>query len=236
MVATALTAGSWALFPYGLRRWRELNDVGAVRVGAVVGQLAAVWVTALLFGSAFQVASRSANGGTEWRAGLLVLTVGIGALPAMATIAGVGPVADSVKGSSGDQVDRLIRLRRLLQGLVVALGGIVALLVVAAATGASMSGHASPATSLLFGGFMSALVAIVYLPSAEKLRHRGIDLVAQALPATGRSGDALADLVDKRGKLDAALGVDKTSFNDLQANLIVLGPLIASAAAAFLQS
>jgi hypothetical protein len=30
--------------------------------------------------------------------------------------------------------------------------------------------------------------------------------------------------------------VDKTSFNDLQANLIVLGPLIASAAAAFLQS
>jgi hypothetical protein len=60
-------------------------------------------------------------------------------------------------------------------------------------------------------------------------------LVARTLPATGHSGDALAELVEKRNKLDAALGNDKTAFNDLQANLIVLGPLIASTGAAFLQ-
>jgi hypothetical protein len=82
---------------------------------------------------------------------------------------------------------------------------------------------------------MSALVAIVYLPSADTLRHRGIDLITQTLPTSGCSGDTLADLVDKRGKLDAGLGIDKTAFSDLQANLVVLGPLIASAGAAFLQ-
>jgi len=235
MVATALTAASWALFPYGLRRWRELEEAGTVRAVDIVGPLAAVWVTAMLYGVAFQLSFGSATGRTDWRAGLLVLTVGVGTLPAMATITGVGPAADSLKGSSGDQVDQLIRLRRLLQGPVAALGGIVALLVVAAATGASMSGRASPATSILFGAFMSALVAVVYLPSAGKLRRRGVDLVADALPATGRNGDALADLVEKRSKLDAALGNDKTAFTDLQANLVVLGPLIASTGAAFLQ-
>jgi len=235
LVATALTAASWALFPYGRRRWRELNEIGPVRAADVAGRLAAVWVTALLFGAAFQLASGAATGRTDWRAGLLVLTVGLGALPAMATITGVGHVADAVSGSPGDQFDQLIRLRRLLPGLVVALGGIVALLVIAAATGASMGGNASPASSLLFGGFMSALVAVVYLPSADKLRHRGIDLVAQTLPVSGSSGEELADLVEKRGKLDVGLGVDKTAFGDLQANLVVLGPLIASAGAAFLQ-
>ena len=231
LVATALTAASWALFPYGLRRWRELNEIGPARVADVTGRLAVVWATALLAGVAYQFASASAS----WRAGLLVLTVGLGALPTMATITGIGPVADRLEGSTGDRLDRLIHLRRLLQGLVAALAGIVALLVIASATGASMSRNASPATSLLFGAFMSALVAIVYLPSADRLRRRGIGLVAETLPAAGRDGDALADLVDKRSKLDVALGVDKTAFNDLQANLVVLGPLIASTGAAFLQ-
>jgi hypothetical protein len=145
LVATALTAASWALFPYGLRRWRELNAIGPVRGADVAGRLDAVWITALLFGTAFQLSSGSATGRTDWRAGLLVLTVGLGALPAMATITGVGHVADTVTGTPGDRFDQLIRLRRLLPGLVVALGGIVALLVIAAATGASMSARTSPA-------------------------------------------------------------------------------------------
>ena len=64
---------------------------------------------------------------------------------------------------------------------------------------------------------MSALVAVVYLPSADKLRHRGIALVAQTLPVSRSSGEELADLVEKRGKLDVGLGVDKTAFGYLQA-------------------
>jgi hypothetical protein len=235
LVATAMTTSAGAAAAYGLRRWRLLGQFGKVTVRAVVGPIAGMWLTALAFGAVYQAVHLSSSGRWQWRAGLLVLTVGIGVLPAIATIVAGGIAAAHLPDADpGTQYRDLIQIRRILLGLLVALGGMIALLVVSATTSQRLTGGASTVEGLLFGGFMSALLAIIYLPAAARLRDRGARLVDQALPMPGLTGTQLAERAEQRAKLEASLGVDKSIFSDLQTNLVVLGPLIASAAAALL--
>lgn len=236
VVVTAMTAASGAAIPYGVRRWRDVNRVAAIPVRAVVPQLVTVWLTAGAFGAVYVLVRLPTTGQVDWRAGLLVLIAGLGTLPALSAITGVGQAATAITvAEPGMQLAALMRLRRLLQGLLVMLGGVVALLVVAAATATKMNDVESPVLSILFGVFTSAMVAIVYTPAASILRLRGFELVERCLPPQDKTGAALVDLAEQRAKMEAVLGVDKTLFSDLQTNLAVVGPLIASAGAVLLQ-
>ena len=235
LMATTLGAASGAAIPYGLRRWRDLGRLGAVSARATVPQLAAVFATACAFGAAY-TAVRWPGARSEWRGSVLILIAGLGALPTLGATVGVGHAARALAGvEPAAQLVTLLRLRRLLQGLLATLSGVVALLVAAAATATAMTARTQPLVTLFFGGFMSVLVAIAYTPAAAALRRRGLSLVEACLPARDQAGDDLADLLEKRTRMEAAVGVDRTLFSDLQTNLTVISPLIASAGALLLQ-
>lgn len=235
LVVAAMTSASGAALVYGVGRWQAMVHIGPVTARDVAPSVGGMWMAAALFGAVFQTVSLPSTGKWEWRAGLLILIVGIGALPSTATIVAGRMVAASLVGGAGFRYDSLAELRRTLQGVLLVLGAVIALLVMAAATAGRMNKTNSLVVdSVLFGAFMSTLVAIVYLPTLATVRKRGLRLVAEIIPTTGLSGAALAERIEQRGKLEALLGVDKSIFSDFQTNLIVLGPLITSAAAAFL--
>jgi len=142
--------------------------------------------------------------------------------------------------STGDHVERLVALRRLLRRLLGTVGGLVAL--VTAQTGAFIalegSVHAPgrpPQTALVFGGFGSLLVALTYVPGWAALRGCGQDVCERLFPMKGldKPSDILSTAAD-RGALERALGVDTGLLADLQSGMAILAPLFAGALAAFL--
>jgi hypothetical protein len=79
-------------------------------------------------------------------------------------------------------------------------------------------------------------VNLFYLPAIAEINRQGgrpcdelFDLRAAADPK------AVLDLADQRTKLADLLGLGRDTFQDLQAGLIVLGPLIAGASAILLK-
>jgi hypothetical protein len=141
----------------------------------------------------------------------------------------------------------LVALRRLLQRLLAAVGSLVALSTLALGAalalqqslpaGSARSGAAqlAPQTVLIFGGAGSALVALAYGPASTALKTRAQRLCDELFPLhEADEAAAILNQAEHRNKLEQFLGVDRTVFADLQTGLAILGPLIASAAAAFL--
>jgi len=135
----------------------------------------------------------------------------------------------------------------LLQRLLAAIGSLVALSTLAlgaavalqqslhAGSARSGTGQLAPQTVLIFGGAGSALVALAYGPASTALKTRAQCLCDELFPLY-QAVDAAAILkqAEDRSKLEQLLGVDRSTVADLQTGLAILGPLIASAAAAFL--
>ncbi|MER7575207.1 hypothetical protein [Streptomyces sp. NPDC126514] len=232
--AVALTAASGAAFVHGLRRWAELAALGDVPLPAVVWPLVVLYV---ISGAVLVVALRG-DLVEAWRALVLISLAALGLAPGAATIVGIGHAAstpaDTAPTPLGLQFGSLITASRLLQSLLTVMGGIIALLVIAEATSGRMTEHTNIETTLVFGASSSALVAIVYAPVAAKLRQRGRELVDLCQPLGTLAPDELAEALDKRSRLETTLGVDRTAFSDLQTNMVVVGPLLAGAASAFL--
>jgi hypothetical protein len=234
LVVVAMSSASGASFVYGARRWRLLTDIGSVRARDVAASVGGMWLTAVLFGVVFQAVSLPSSGKLEWRAGLLILIVGIGVLPSTSMIVASRFVVADLAGGARVRYDLLVDIRRMLQGVLLVLGAIIALLVISATTAARMAGKPVVVDGVLFGAFMSALVGVVYLPTSAILRSHGTRLAAEIVPTSGLTGMVLAERIEQRAKLETLLGVDRTIFSDFQTNLIVLGPLITGVAAAFL--
>jgi hypothetical protein len=95
---------------------------------------------------------------------------------------------------------------------------------------------ALPAEAVIFFGAVgSLLVGLAYGPSATALRHRGQRLCEELFPL--RKADEASEvlrLIDERQRLEQVLGVDRSVVAELQNGLVILGPLLASAFAAFL--
>ncbi|WP_405910930.1 MULTISPECIES: hypothetical protein [unclassified Streptomyces] len=232
--AVALAAASGAAFVHGLRRWTELAALGDVPLSAVAWPLAMLYV---ISGAVLAVALRG-DLVDAWRALVLILLAALGLAPGAATIVGVGhvasPRADPAPTPLGFEFGTLIAASRILQSLLAVMGGIVALLVIAEATGQRMTEHTNVETTLVFGASSSALVAIVYAPVAAKLRQRGRELVDLCHPLGTLAPNELAEALDKRSRLETTLGLDRTALSDFQTNVVVVGPLLAGAASAFL--
>lgn len=250
-LAVALTTTAGAIFPYGLERWAELAELSkqpGVRVRDTAGRVAAIAAVTLLVTALGSVRLF----GLAWSTGrpLALLTVTIlGGVPAVAVMEGVRRTAgiESAGAAKGEQVAVLVSLRRLLQRLLAAVGSLVALSTLA--TGAWLAPQRTvPAGSeqdiptvlppqfvLIFGGVGSLLVALFYVPAAAAIQRRGQRLSNELFPLD-EAGDAPAILgmVESRHKLEQLLGVDRGVIADLQTGLAILGPLLASAAAAFL--
>jgi hypothetical protein len=88
---------------------------------------------------------------------------------------------------------------------------------------------------VIFGGAGSALVAVAYAPASAALNTWAQRLCDELFPL-GEADTAAVILkqAEDHGKLEQLLGADRGVAAGLQAGMVILGPLIASAAAAFL--
>jgi hypothetical protein len=90
-------------------------------------------------------------------------------------------------------------------------------------------------TVVIFGGAGSLLVALFYVPAATALQRRGQRLCESLFPLQDATEAAdILRLTEDRHQLTQHLGADRGVVADLQTGLAILGPLLASAAAAFL--
>jgi hypothetical protein len=250
-LAVALTSAAGVVFGYGLARWADLSALRPVRVRDVavpVAGLLAVAVLAGLGGLALTVmAHRAGAGWSAFRGWALVSVALLGAVPAVAVMYGIRHVAGGPAGTMGEQADALMALQRLLQRLLAAVGSLVALSTLAlgaafalqqglpAGSAPSRAVQLAPQTVLIFGGAGSALVAAAYGPASTALKTWAQRLCDELFPL--HEADTAAVVLtqaEDRSKLGQLLGADRTVAAGLQAGLVILGPLIASAATAFL--
>jgi hypothetical protein len=252
-IAVALTTTAGAVFTYGLDRWGDLaelsrrHQVRQVRVRDVAGLLVAMVIVTL---AADLGSMRLPEPGRANLRGVALITITvIGGAPGAVVAVGIRQVArdQSAPGNEGEQVALLVTLRQLLQRLLPAEGSLVALSTLA--TGAVLTLQQSLGTGpepeaasglppqfvLVFGGVGSLLVGLFYVPAATALQRRGERLRDRLLPLEkAHEVSAILGLAEDRHKLEQLLGIDRSAFADLQTGLVILGPLLASAATTFL--
>jgi hypothetical protein len=243
--AVLATTVAGVVFAYGLSLWGELHDVlggdytlrarqVALPVTAiVVGSLLVMNVTDFLPGPA-HASPRSA----------MVPTFAIaGAVPGACVMYGIRRAAiSSVPSSQGDLTDLLLALRPLLQRLLAAAGLVVALVTFSAGTWWSLEhslhtqyGNRPSQFVLIFGAFGTTFVTLLYVPARSALQRRGEQLRDGLFPLDGLSDKSvILRRASDRQALGQVLGLDQGTFADLQGGFVILAPLIASAAAAFL--
>lgn len=251
-LAVAVTSTAGAVFGYGLARWADLSALRPVRLRAVVVPVAGLLTVAVLTGLAgvalTVTAHQAATGWPAFRGWALVSVTVLGAVPAVAVMYGIRHVADEgpAAGAMGEQVGALMTLRRLLQRLLGAVGSLVALSTLALGAAFALqqslpagSAHSraqqAPQTVLIFGGAGSVLVALAYGPASTALKSWAQRLCDELFPLhEADKAAAILKQAEDRSKLEQFLGADRGVVADLQSGLAILGPLIASAVAAFL--
>ena len=246
-LVVAFTTAAGAVFPYGLDCWAELSSYGKVRVRDVVPRIAAIGAVFLLVLAGSTRLSGPAQ--STWRSVELVAILALGGVTVVGVMEGIrlAAVDDSAPGTGGKQAVVLIRLRQLLQRLLAAVGSLVALSTLSTGADLAMersqplgsaaagSAHLPPQFVLIFGGLGSLLVALFYVPAASALQRRGQRLCDQQFPLNeAAEASAILSVAEDHQKLEQILGADRGVIADLQTGLIILSPLLASAAAAFL--
>ena len=217
------------------------RNATVVVLGPVLGLALGTWIALILglvaLAALLLAAQVPLTGGTgSWRAGALVAIMLLGGVPALVVMLAVRLAAggDELSSTPGGQVADLIALRRLLQRLLPALGSLVALSTLALGAAMAIGPEPSAGSAVaplpeeavtFFGAGGSLLVGLAYLPSAT----------ADLFPLRkAEEAAAVLRLAEERQRLEQLLGVDRSGFGELQSGLIILGPLLASAAAAFL--
>lgn len=240
-LAVALTAASGTVFGYGLAQWPAVAEPGQVRFRQVLpalGTLAVVSVGMLAVGTILTVV----NGDPDNRAGIdpvglsLTTLAVVGAVPVAADLAAVRERARRLSESPGQWAEEILALRLLMSGFLHAGGALVALATVALGAAVRSDGErVDTLVVVVFGANMSVLLALAYAPAAAAVRASGRQLATAVVPLTGATAADLPDQMDARTRLEQALGVDRGLLADLQSDLIILAPLLAAGAAAFLQ-
>ena len=240
MLALGLTSG--VVFEFGLRQRFAVNELQDLAWGPVVRLT--VWVAcsaAVLTGFQFffEQSWAMVRGVT-----LTVLAIA-GGTPAFAALIGVKR-AVLITGALGpaEKAQRLrayLELRSLSLRLLTSLGSLVALTTFA--LGASKLAQQPDTESVLpvavvvaFGAVGTTMVGLVYAPPNLALRDEARSLVRALAPLAGKDSAALREELDQREKLERHLGLSISFMGDLQAGIVVLGPLLAASIALLLPS
>lgn len=240
--AVALCAASGFVFGYGLCRWRDLSELQPVPLRRTTASM----VILGLIGTLGVNVTRLIPGGetTGWRNGLM-LTLAIWAgLPAAVTMFGIRFAALHAPPSLGEgaQFELLLKLRRLLQRLLTAIGSLVALVTLQTSALLALQRDLTPSGShrpreyvLVVGAFGTLLIALAYQPAWTAL-HQGASRLAEKLfpLATLSKPEDVLTAVDHRHKAMDLLGAQGSLLTDLQAGVIVLGPLLVGAASVWI--
>lgn len=236
----ALTGTAGLVFSYGRALWNDLpEDTRRFRAVALPATGSTVLVIVVVFAGALFDADEG------WRGPALVIIAVTGAIPAACTILGVLHAARNERSgfaTFGERTNRLLELGRLLRRrLLPAVGSLVALSTLALGAAIELqnslpsnaaSGEVTPPEIvLIFGGVGSLVVAVLYAPAASALNLQARNLCHQLINLDdAEDADGVLELGEKRRRLEQLLEVDRGVLADLQTGLIVLGPLIASAA------
>jgi hypothetical protein len=230
-LAVALSAASGAVLGYGLACWPTV--AGAVRVRDVLptlAALAAIGAVLLVAGNVSQPAN-----GVDVTGSLLTLFNAVGGLPVAACIAAARLRSRQLPEPLGERAEAILTLRRQLSGFLTALGALVALATLAVGAAVRVAEpRRDNMVVVIFGASMSLMVALVYAPTAAAVRERARELAATTVPLAGADASELAERVESRKRLEQALGVDRGLLADLQTDVVILAPLVASGLATFL--
>ena len=190
--AVAVGSAAGALFVYGLRRWAELQAIAPIPVREVLWPVGRVGLLAVV---GINMTAAIPESGYYWRGAVLVTGATLAASTAAGAMYGVGPAAaEVVRGlqtgpahvvgglqpepaevvpprQRGPAAARLLALRRLLERLLETVGGLVLLLTLlqSAQTALDLVEDRPPEYVLVFGGFGSLLIALVYVPKLVRI-------------------------------------------------------------------
>lgn len=233
-LGTFLGIVSGSSFGSGLARRRDVVSVQPVRATVI---LVPVGFFVLLASASLPVARIVIGDAVSWRglafAGLAIL----GGIPAGVALASIRALAvHGLAGSPGRQLAGLIRLRRVLGRLLALLGSLVLLVVLVNAAGLDWGGDERvPKSAVIFAGAAAAIaVAAIYIPTAALLRRRSAAFIDEFYPLEQVESSALVVAAEDRAKLETLLGLDRTTIGELQAGLLIVSPLLASAGIALI--
>jgi hypothetical protein len=212
-----------------LRRKWPLSAGDATSVVVTVMGAAVVLIVA-----AVVLAGRAVAG---WRGLALIAVALIGGAPGAAVAGGIRSVASRMELDNHARcLEELVELRRLLRRLVAALGTLVTLSTLALGAALRMKGALTLPTEavVIFGASGSLLVGLAYGPANTTIRRAGDRLARLIAPFEMAQGHDLVARAEDRQKIDQILGLDQNMLTDLQSGIVVLAPLLASAATVFL--
>ncbi|MGW7067264.1 hypothetical protein ACWGII_18915 [Streptomyces sp. NPDC054855] len=245
-LALGLTGAAGIVFVLGVYQWRCLPMEERCSRRALMTIASLVGMGAVLDGlAAITVDDRPG----AWRGSILVGAALIGATPTVCVSYSLWRVTRSDRDgmAAGEFTEWLLARRRSLRTLLAGLGALVALstLALGAAvrteaqmvkTDAMAAADAMPFEFvLIFGGAGSLLVAIVYVPAAWGLKRHARLLAVRLFTLTGTDEpEALLERAEQRSRFEHLLGAEPGPLADLQAGLVVLAPLLASAVTVWL--
>jgi hypothetical protein len=228
LVAAVLGAVSGEAFGFGLSRWREV-----VRIHEV--QRVKLWfsvLTVLLVAVALMATTNLLfDNGALTKRGIALSGIAIlGGTSTALTLAAVKQVVGHpLPGPAGQQLDALLRFRRMVSRLLSQLGLLV--LLVMAVNGASIGFGSKDVDSgvvIFSGAVASFVVGTMYVPTASTLRRRAVLFVERNFSLADVGKAELIEAAEERSKLEKLLGLDQTTFGEFKAAFVVLTPVVVS--------
>jgi len=214
----------------GVARRHDVNEIEPVSLLRVLPSLSFFLLLAIV---AFPLSTLFlGDRALTWRGVAFAVIAIVGALPAGGALATIRVLAlRGLHGTVGRQLTGLLVLRRLLGRLLTILGSLVVLVTLVNAAALKWGhGRTIPSGAVLFVGAAGAvLTAIVYIPTATLLRRRCAVFIDQHFSLDGVSRADLVAAVEERTKMEELLGVNRTTLGELQAGLLIIFPLLASA-------
>ncbi len=234
-VAVGTSAG--ALVVYGLRRWAELKELASVSVRDVMWPIGGAGVLAVLGINSTAVAPDS---GYTWQVAALITGATLAGATTAGTLYAVGIGAERIvlSEAGGVAVARLLVLRRMLARLLETAGGFVLLITLLEGAQQKLPGtedHRPPEYILVFGGFGSLLIALVFVPSWTRLRKSGERMCDTLLTLDSTTNEPdIPKRVADRQQFAANLGYQRSLMTELQTGLLIAAPLLTGATSAIL--
>ncbi|MEV4414527.1 hypothetical protein [Catellatospora sp. NPDC049609] len=246
VVAALLGAASGEAFGFGLSRWAEVRRMHVIVKRRVWFSVLTVLViaAALVAITPLLLPELAAAGGLGEEAknlttrGIAISALAIiGGLPSAATLAAVKQVAaDPLPGTPGQQLDALLRLRRMCARMLSQLGILVLLVMGVNAAARTVGVDLNPGVVIFSGVVASFVVGTMYAPTAATLRRRGQLYVERHFSLDHVPVGELIEAAENKGKLEKLLSLDQTTFGELKAGLVVLSPVVAGAVALMIQN
>jgi hypothetical protein len=228
-------------FGSGLARFNEVVALQPMRRHRV---LPAVLLMALVAFGALPLSYVVLRSFVTWQGQALAALAAVGALPAGAAMVAIRILAiDGLVGPVGRRLDVLLRLRQSLSRLILIFGSLFVVLTLSAygPSGFAVAMHPPtpgqhPRTSLIIytGLTAAAVIALMYLPTADVLRRRSLRFIDEEFSLDGVDHAHLVQAAEDRSRLEVILGLERTTFAQIQNALVILSPVLASAGVSLL--